>query len=41
MDVFISYARPDEGQATRVADALRAAGCGVTMSFRRTGHMPK
>jgi adenylate cyclase len=29
MDVFISYARPDEGQATRVADALRAAGFGV------------
>jgi adenylate cyclase len=26
MDVFISYARPDEGQATRVADALRGAG---------------
>ena len=25
-DVFISYARPDEGQAERVADALRAAG---------------
>src|SRR6476659_6233649 len=29
MDVFISYARPDEGQATRVADALRAAGFSV------------
>jgi adenylate cyclase len=25
-DVFISYARPDEGQAERVADALRTAG---------------
>ena len=25
-DVFISYARPDEPQAKRVADALRAAG---------------
>src|SRR6476646_1441369 len=29
MDVFISYARPDEGQATCVADALRSAGFGV------------
>src|SRR5215207_6819937 len=28
-DVFISYARPDEGQAERVADALRASGYGV------------
>jgi adenylate cyclase len=25
-DVFVSYARPDEGQAERVADALRTAG---------------
>jgi adenylate cyclase len=25
-DVFISYARPDEGQAERVAEALRASG---------------
>jgi adenylate cyclase len=25
-DVFVSYARPDEGQAERVADALRASG---------------
>src|SRR5215210_5669117 len=25
-DVFISYARPDEPQAERVAEALRAAG---------------
>jgi adenylate cyclase len=28
-DVFVSYARPDEGQAVRVADALRAAGYDV------------
>ena len=28
-DVFISYARPDEGQAERVAEALRASGYGV------------
>jgi adenylate cyclase len=28
-DVFVSYARPDEGQAVRVADALRAAGYNV------------
>ena len=26
VDVFVSYARPDEGQAERVADALRTAG---------------
>src|SRR5438270_13965167 len=25
-DVFVSYARADEGEATRVADALRALG---------------
>ena len=25
-EVFVSYARPDEGQAIRVADALRRAG---------------
>lgn len=28
-DVFISYARPDEPQAMRVADALRQQGFGV------------
>ena len=28
-DVFISYARPDEGQSKRVADALRDAGYAV------------
>ncbi|HEX6072202.1 MAG TPA: TIR domain-containing protein [Sphingomicrobium sp.] len=28
-DVFVSYARPDEGQAVRVADALRSAGYNV------------
>jgi adenylate cyclase len=28
-DVFVSYARPDEGQAVRVADALRVAGYNV------------
>ena len=28
-DVFVSYARPDEPQAERVAEALRGAGYGV------------
>src|SRR5438270_7467584 len=28
-DVFVSYARPDEPHAQRVAEALRAAGYGV------------
>ena len=28
-DVFVSYARPDEGQAVRVTDALRSAGYNV------------
>jgi adenylate cyclase len=28
-DVFVSYARKDEAQATRIADALRAAGYSV------------
>ena len=28
-DVFVSYARADEPQAQRVAEALRAAGYGV------------
>ena len=29
MDVFVSYARPDEGHAVRVADALRSEGYNV------------
>jgi len=28
-DIFVSYARPDEGQAVRVADVLRSAGFNV------------
>ena len=42
-DVFISYARPDEAQAKRVADALtraRVIRSGATMSFLPIALMP-
>jgi adenylate cyclase len=39
-DVFISYARPDEGQAERVADALRASGYGVWRDDELPAHRP-
>ncbi len=37
-DVFISYARPDEGQAERVAEALRAMGYNVWRDDQLPAH---
>jgi adenylate cyclase len=37
-DVFISYARPDEGQAERVADALRVLGYNVWRDDQLPAH---
>jgi adenylate cyclase len=39
-DVFVSYARPDEPQARRVADALRAAGHRVWRDDELPAHRP-
>ena len=44
MDVFVSYARPDEGHAVRVADALRSEGYNVWrdgMRFPPIAPMPR
>ena len=37
-DVFVSYARPDEPQAKRVADALRDAGFSVWRDDQLPAH---
>jgi adenylate cyclase len=39
-DVFISYARPDEPQARRIADALRAQGYSVWRDNELPAHRP-
>ena len=39
-DVFVSYARPDEPQATRVADALRGLGYQVWRDDELPAHRP-
>ena len=43
MSVFVSYARPDEPQAERIAEALRptVTRYGATTSFRRTALIPR
>src|SRR6059058_289705 len=39
-DVFVSYARSDEPQAKRVAEALRALGYGVWRDDELPAHRP-
>ena len=39
-DVFVSYARPDEAQAKRVADALREQGFSVWRDDELPAHRP-
>src|SRR6187402_3273528 len=39
-DVFVSYARPDEPQAERVAEALRSAGYRIWRDDQLPAHRP-